>query len=158
VVECEGGYYAGHRGGGTAYDPDGKEIRKFKGDSGAGHARNFVDAVFAHDRNRLNAEVEVGHHSTAWCNLADVAIRVGRPYDHDEATTIGQPPDAWSQIVDTIESHLASNSVDVSTGLRFSPVLEFDSGAEQFVGELADAANPLLRRDYRAPFEVPQIA
>ena len=74
VVHCEGGYYAGQRGGGAAYDNEGKLITRFKGDSGAKHPRNFVDAVFAHDRSRLNAEVQIGHQSTAWCNLANVAI------------------------------------------------------------------------------------
>ena len=62
---------------GAACDPKGKVIRKFKGDSGARHQRNFVDAVFAHDRKKLNAEVQIGHQSTAWCNLADVAQRAG---------------------------------------------------------------------------------
>ncbi len=45
VIHCEGGYYAGGRGHGAAYDTGGKLIRNFKGDSGAGHPRNFVDAV-----------------------------------------------------------------------------------------------------------------
>ncbi|HEY3395635.1 MAG TPA: Gfo/Idh/MocA family oxidoreductase, partial [Lacipirellulaceae bacterium] len=53
VVHCEGGYYAGGRGGGAAYDHNGSVIRRFKGDSGAGHARNFVDAVASRDRKRL---------------------------------------------------------------------------------------------------------
>jgi hypothetical protein len=74
VVHCEGGYYAGGRGGGGAYDMNDKLIRHFKGDSGAGHPRNFVDSVRARDSKRLNAEVQIGHQSTAWCNLANVAI------------------------------------------------------------------------------------
>src|SRR4029079_5603289 len=49
VIQCEGGYYEGGRGSGSAHDNDGKLIRKFKGDAGKGHQRNFVDAVFAHD-------------------------------------------------------------------------------------------------------------
>ncbi len=157
VVECEGGYYAGHRGGGKAFDGDGNTVRQFQGDAGAGHVRNFVDAVFAHDRNRLNAEVEVGHHSTAWCNLADVAIRVGRPYAHREAASVGRPPGAWSEIVELFERHLAGHSVDLSTGLRLSPLLDFDPVAEQFVGEQAEAANSLLHREYRPQFELPAI-
>ena len=77
VVHCEGGYYAGGRGGGSARDPDGGLIRKFKGDAGAGHGRNFVDAVYARDRTKLNAEVQIGHQSTAWCNLGIAAQRAG---------------------------------------------------------------------------------
>ena len=63
---------------------NGKEIRKFKGDSGPSHQRNFVDAVKAHDRKMLNAEVQIGHQSTAWCNLADVACRAGKHYSHEQ--------------------------------------------------------------------------
>jgi hypothetical protein len=36
------------------------------------------------------------------------------------------------------------------------PVLTFDPKAERFSGDRADEANKLLRRDYRAPFVVPE--
>jgi hypothetical protein len=38
------------------------------------------------------------------------------------------------------------------------PVLNFDPAAERFVGsdEVTATANKLLRRDYRAPFVVPE--
>lgn len=162
VVHCEGGYYAGQRGGGAAYDNDGKLIRRFKGDSGAKHARNFVDAVVAHDRSRLNAEVQIGHQSTAWCNLANVAIEAARAnsalnYRHDDATAIGRGLAPWGSLVDTIEQHLVKNSVDVSTGFCLSPVFEFDPKGEQFVGREAQRANQFLKREYRSKFEVPAI-
>jgi hypothetical protein len=35
-------------------------------------------------------------------------------------------------------------------------VLSFDPKAERFTGERAEEANKLLRRDYRAPFVVPE--
>jgi predicted dehydrogenase len=158
VVRCEGGYYAGGRGGGSARDPNGKLIRKFSGDSGAGHARNFVDAVFAHDRARLNSEVHIGHQSTSWCNLGNIAVRLGHSYQHNAAATLGQPQQAWGELIDRMEQHLAGISIAASDALRLSPVLEFDSQSEQFVGENADAANKLLRRQYRSGFDVPTIS
>ncbi|MCI0331738.1 MAG: Gfo/Idh/MocA family oxidoreductase [Planctomycetes bacterium] len=158
VIHCEGGYYEGGRGGGAAFDKNGKLIHHFRGDAGAGHARNFVDAVYAHDRTKLNAEVEIGHQSTAWCNLADIAIRIGQPYAHDTATTTGQPPKAWSEVINRIEQHLAENAVKVPNGLTLSPILEFDPTTEQFTGADSDQANHFLRRKYRKPFEVPTIA
>jgi hypothetical protein len=157
VIHCEGGYYGGCRGSGSAHDQNGNIVRRFTGDSGAGHQRNFVDAVLAHNRGLLNAEVEIGHHSTAWCNLTDVAIRVGGPYSHNEAAAIGRPPDSWGEIIEMIERHLAVNSADFSTHLRLSPILEFDSAAEQFSGNHAAEANDLLHREYRQPFEVPAV-
>lgn len=159
VVHCEGGYYAGARGSGSAHDKSGKLIKKFKGDSGAGHQRNFVDAVFAHDRKKLNAEVEIGHQSTAWCNLADVVQRAGNEYDHDAALAVKQNFEPWGSLVERIETHLAKNDVDVKKSkFRLGPLLEFDADQQKFVGDSADAANKYLRREYRKGFEVAEIS
>jgi predicted dehydrogenase len=158
AIHCEGGYYKGGRGGGAAFDNAGKRIRRFRGDAGAGHARNFVDAVYARDRNKLNAEVEIGHQSTAWCNLADIAIRVGQPYQHDAATAAGKPPAAWSEVIERLEQQMAENDVKLSEGLKLSHVLEFDASTQKFVGSEADHANKFLRREYGKQFEVPTIA
>jgi predicted dehydrogenase len=158
VIHCEDGYYEGGRGGGAAHAPDGKIIRRFRGDSGAGHARNFVDAVHVHNRKKLNAEVEIGHQSTAWCNLADVAIRVGQPYAHDAAKTAGKPAKAWHEIIARLEQQMAENGVKLPADFTLSPILEFDAAAQRFTGPEADRANTFLRREYRRSFEVPTIA
>ena len=160
VIHCEGGYYAGGRGGGAARDNNGKEIKKFKGDSGAGHQRNFVDAVLAHDRNKLNCEVQIGHQATAWCNLANVACRMGGPYSRRSADALSQNLDAWGELVDLFGQHLANNGVDIAKSeFCVSPVLEFDGATEQFTGPTAAAANQFLRREYHRPeFAVPAIA
>jgi predicted dehydrogenase len=158
IIHCEGGRYAGGRGGGTARDTKGAPIRRFKGDAGTGHPRNFVDAVYARDRSKLNAEVQIGHQSTAWCNLADVAIRSGESYNHDRATAISTPPDSWNGVVELMERHLTKHGSDAASTLSLSPTLEFDSRTEQFTGEHATTANSFLRRDYRQPFELPTIA
>jgi predicted dehydrogenase len=156
IIECEGGYYAGGRGGGAAYDSSGIEIRKFKGDSGARHARNFVDAVRARDRKLLNAEVEIGHQSTAWCNLANIACRVGTPYADKNTRAIGEGFWPWGALVGITREHLARNDVDIdNSDFKCSPVLEFDAEKQQFVGEHAAEANNHLRREYRQAFEVP---
>jgi predicted dehydrogenase len=158
VIHGEGGYYAGGRGKGTAYDATGKILRKFKGDSGQKHPRNFVDAVYARDASRLHSDAVIGHQSTAWCNLADIALRVGQPYSRDEAVAMGQPEESWDELVELIERHLSNNSVDVAKQLRISPTLQFDSGLELFTAAGSEAANRLLRREYRSQFEVPAIA
>jgi predicted dehydrogenase len=159
VVHCEGGTYKGGRGGGSAYDSRGKQIRKFKGDSGAGHQRNFVDAVFARDRKRLNAEVQVGHQSTAWCNLADVVERAGGVYDHDAALAIRDGFEPWEKLVEVVEHHLSNNGVDLrKSKFRLGTPLEFDVTKQRFVGAHAEQANHYLRREYRKGFEVPEIA
>jgi predicted dehydrogenase len=159
VVHCEGGYYAGGRGGGAAHDHSGSVIRRFKGDSGAGHARNFVDAVAARDRSRLNAEVQIGHQSTAWCNLVNIACLVGDGYSNEKTRRIGEGVDQWRDLVGQANAHLQRNGVDIeNSDFKISPVLEFDGDSQQFVGNSAADANKLLRRDYRSKFEVPAIA
>jgi predicted dehydrogenase len=158
IIRCEDGYYAGGRGRGAAYDLKGKQLRPFKGDSGTKHPRNFVDAVAARDPGRLNCDVLVGHRSTAWCNLADIAVRVGQPYASNEAMMIGQPHKSWSDMIRLVEQHLAENSVEIAAQLRLSPILDFDATQECFVGHRAPDANQLLRRQFRQQFEVPTIA
>ena len=158
VIQCEGGYYEGGRGSGTARDEKGNILRKFKGDSGAEHQRNFVDAVHAHDRKILNAEVEIGHQSTAWCNLADVAQRAGDEYSHEKAMSVRQDYQPWDQLVELIEKHLQKNSVDLKhSKFQLGPVLEFDSAKQMFTGDNAAKTNGYLRREYRKGFEVPAI-
>jgi len=49
IAYCEGGRFEGKRGGGVAYDSKGNEIRKFTGDSGKSHQKNFIEAVLAND-------------------------------------------------------------------------------------------------------------
>ena len=159
VIHCEGGYYAGGRGRGASYDPDGKQIREFKGDSGDGHPRNFVDAVRTHNRKLLNAEVQIGHQSTAWCNLADVAVRTGKHYSHDKAVAARESFEPWGSLVDQIEQHLKRNKVDIQKSkFQLGPMLEFDAGTQKFVGDGAESANRFLYREYRSKFEVPAIA
>jgi len=45
------------------------------------HLRNFVDCV--RSRTKPNADVEIGHISTALCHLGNVAHRTGRRLEFD---------------------------------------------------------------------------
>lgn len=158
VVHCEGGNYAGARGGGAAYDGKGKLIRKFTGDKGNGHQRNFVDAVIARDRKKLNAAVQIGHQSTAWCNLVDAAQRAGAQYTHDAALASHSNSKPWGSLLEQMEQHLARNGVDLKdSSLRLGPVLEFDSQQQKFVGDHAESANKFLRREYHKGFAVAEV-
>jgi predicted dehydrogenase len=52
-----------------------------KGPSGSGggdHFANFVKAVRARDPKLLNADIEQGHLSSAYCHLGNIAYRLGR--------------------------------------------------------------------------------
>jgi predicted dehydrogenase len=162
VVQCEGGYYAGGRGGGAAYDNNGRQLRRFRGDAGAGHAQNFVDAVHARDQELLHADVETGHQSSAWCHLLNAVTRAAggdsaSAYSGDAARAVGSATPAWDDVVGMMEAHLANNSVEADKAFRLSRVFEFDGGREQFRGEGAGQANQFLRHEYRPGYEVPTV-
>ena len=42
-------------------------------------------------------------------------------------------------------------------GLKIGPMLTIDPKTEQFIGNDAEQANTLLKREYRAPFVVPEV-
>lgn len=160
VVACEGGYYLGQRGRGVAVDKQGKEIRTFKGgDIVALHLKNFIEAIQSRDRNHLNAEVEVGHHSTGWCNLANVGSRVGGAFDAKDARSVAPGFEAWDFLLDEMEANLAKFGIKPNDAqLRMSPVLTHHPQSEKFEGDHAFGANELLKRQYRKGYEVPEIS
>jgi len=158
LVYCEGGRLEGKRGSAVAYDEAGKAIKKFKGNGGKGHQQNFIDAVRSRNRKALNSEVEVGHYSTGWCNLANVAAKIGTGFSMDAAREMNDDQGLWSSLLEESEKHLKTHGLAITDkSITMSPVLELDVATEQFVGEHAEKANRLLKRQYRKGFAVPKI-
>ncbi len=157
IAYCEGGRYEGQRGSGRAFDSEGKLIKKFSGNSGdVIHMQNFIDAVRAHDSSMLNAEIQVGHDSTGWCNLANITYQTGRPFTHSDAAAV--EVDVWTSLVGEMENLLERHEIDIqSEAIKLSPVLELDSETQRFVGEQADVANRFMKREYRDGFELAEI-
>ena len=57
----------------------GHKLEKGPGGKGGGdHFANFVKAVKARDPKLLNADIEEGHLSSAYCHLGNIAYRLGR--------------------------------------------------------------------------------
>lgn len=157
VVYCEGGRFEGQRGRAVAFDKDGKEIRKFSGNSGGKmHQENFIACVREGNPDKLNTEVLVGHHSTGWCNLANIAYQTGGAFSVEAAKQIKE--DVWQGLLDEMRQHLKAYDIELTDSqIKLSPVLEVDVEKEHFVGPHADKANALLKREYRAPYVVPEI-
>ncbi len=155
VIACEGGYYLGQRGRGEAVDLNGKTIRKFqeKTDTVRDHMANFIDAVRSRDAASLAAPILTGHHSSGWCNLANVAHRVAAA---DPAKSIGRDaaPPVLGALVDDFATHLKAFDLTLDS-LAASPRLFHDPATERFVGDDARRANAFLKRDYRAGYVVP---
>ncbi len=159
IAYCEGGKLEGMRGRAVAFDADGNKIKDFRGNSGnVTHQQNFIDAVRAHDRSLLNAEVEVGHFSTGWCNLANIAYRCGKGFPVDAAQQAEPACDMWCSLVEEMTSLLQAHNIDPAVGeIQLSPMLELDVATETFIGAQGEAANPFLKREYREPFVVPEL-
>lgn len=159
IAYCEGGRLEGQRGRAVAYDKNGKKIREFRGNSGDGnHQRNFIACVRSRNVSNLKAGVEVGHLSTGWCNLANIAFRSGKPFTRDAADVVTGDSGIWGKLVDDMEGHLKAHSVQLeSDSIRLSPMLTVDDQKEIFVGDNADIANTFIKREYRAPYIVPDL-
>lgn len=155
VAYCEGGRLEGQRGGAVAFDQSGKVVKRFKGNRGDKlHQQNFLDAVRANNPALLNAEVQVGHDSTGWCNLANIAFQAG--VAGGKRGRVDGDGGIWSGLVGEMAEHLSNHGIAISSKeIRFSPMLEIDVEKEQFVGDHAEAANGFLKRQYRAPYVVP---
>ena len=157
VTFCEGGEFHGERGKAVAFDKDGNVVRRFKGNRGdVSHQKNFLDAVIANDSSMLNAEIEVGHHSTGWSNLANISYRAGSQMSTDDIRSVQDPQ--WQQLVDQMEQHLGVYGLKLDDkAIQMSPMLSLNEEG-QFVGEHSEKANPFLKREYRKGFEVPELA
>jgi predicted dehydrogenase len=141
---------------GGAFDPQGKLVKKFKGDGD--HFGNFVDAVKARDPNLLRAQAVEGHLSCAHSHLANISYYLGKPASIEEIKHALAEWKTRDNVTETLErtlKHLAANQVDVEkTPLTLGPVLTIDSAQETIRGNAA--ASAMLTRQYRAPFIVPK--
>ncbi|MFK7766837.1 MAG: Gfo/Idh/MocA family protein [Mariniblastus sp.] len=158
IAYCEGGRLEGQRGRAIAFDKEGKQIKKFGGTSGdVRHQKNFIEAVRKDDASMLNADIEVGHHSTGWCNLANIAFQAGGKFSAEEARKVDLPE--WKSLMTDMDEHLGAHGIKMeSDAIKLSPMLEMNPEEEKFVGDNADVANKLLKREYRKGYEVPELA
>ena len=156
VIDCEGGYFAGGRGGGWAYDNNGKKIKQFPGDGGVGHQANFIDAMRSRNISDLRSDVLEGHVSATLCHIANLSYRLGRqePVEKIKETIAGNG--VLLESFERMLGHFEANEIDLKkTSVTLGPALTFDGQNERFVGEFSDWANMFLRRNYREPFVVP---
>ena len=158
VIEGEKGYYAGGRGGGAFYGKDRKRIKTCKGNGGGGHMENFLQAVKSRDAKSLNAPVDVAYGSTSWCNLTNIAYKLGHKFSREQALEINKTSKPWATMLDKAKQHLAAWNIDItSPEIKLSPILELDPKTKKFIGPHAKTANPLLTKKYRKGYELPKI-
>lgn len=157
IVQCENGYFVGGRGGGWAYDNSDKKIKQFKGDGGAGHQANFIEAVRTRDRNKLAADIKQGYISTSMCHLVNISYRLGRLSPLGRVKEEMNVHEEALNTFENIKEHLEANKVDLKKHpFRLGTWLEWDGRNEKFTGGFpASWANRMMKRQhYREPFVV----
>lgn len=158
VVYAEGGRLEGQRGSAKAFDNAGKLIKEFKGNSGGGHQANFIEGVKTRNRDLLNADVQVGHDSTGWCNFANICFQAGNEQDVRSKVESAMSFPGWEGLMGEMHAHLEAHGVPPEqAGLRMSSWMELSPETGRFVGEHAQAGNAWIKRQYREGFAVPEI-
>jgi predicted dehydrogenase len=158
VVDCEGGsVVVPSYTSATAYDLAGKVVKEFKGSDR--HMQNFIDVVRSRKIADLYGPIQEGHLSSALCHLGNISHVLGKaavPAVLREKIKGNAP---LAEAFGRMSEHLAKNGVDlVKTPLTVGVPLTVAPGKEQFTGEFSREANPLLTRQYRAPFVVPDLS
>lgn len=163
LIDCEGGYFAGDASGGALYDYQGKKIKDIPNDGSASklensHLSNFLSTIRSRHSDSLAAEALQGHLSTACCHLASISHRLGK---ESSPEAIRETMGGKRELLDAFErcrEYLRENGVNLNdTPPVLGPWVTYDARQERFVGEFADQANRLARREGREPFAVPEI-
>lgn len=155
-IQFEEGFIHLSRGGGGVYDKDGKRIYQYKGNGGAGHARNFIIAVRSGRREDLAADIELGHLGTAICHQANIAWRAGNEATVDQVRESMRSHEDAADTLYAILKQLDGNDVNLAQKpFVLGPALTYDRATERFTGDNAERANPYIKCSYREPFVVP---
>jgi predicted dehydrogenase len=162
VIDCEGGYFAGDATGGAFYDRQGKKVQDLgKGDDRAlvpAHLSAFLTAVRSRKASDLAAESLEGHRSTACCHLANVSHRLGKQSSPDAVKAAINGNTEMADAFERCREYLRGDGVDLDASpATLGPWVTLDAEKGRFVGDFADAANELSRREYRKPYVVPDL-
>ena len=154
IIECEGGYVlVPNYSSATAFDKEGKQIKKWEGSSN--HYENFLQAVRSRKHTDLNADIWEGHLSSALCHTGNISYRLGHTASSDAIKEQIKDSKGATETFERMAEHLAANGVDlVKSSATLGVPLMMDPRVEKFIGNTA--ADALLTREYRAPFIVPE--
>ncbi len=156
VVTCEGGEFRGGRGGGYVVGPDGRErLRKFPGDAGGGHARNFLEAIRSRDADSLNGRLDRSCASSGLAHLANISHRAGKPATATQLREglLASRPDLL-EVLDRQKAQLERWSIDPDkVPYTIGAELAVDPETGKVAGDLADPtiADPPNRDGYPLP-------
>ena len=163
VIDCEGGSFAGDASGGAIFDRQGKKVQDLgEGDSPEAlelaHLSAFLAGVRSRKAGDLAAEALEGHRSTACCHMANVSHRLGKQSSPEAIRVAVTGSAEMADAFERCREYLRENGVNLdATPATLGPWVTLDPEKGRFVGDFADDANALSRRDYRRPFVVPEL-
>lgn len=156
IVQCEKGHLLiPSYTEAIAHDSDGNVIKRFEG-AGA-HHDNWLAAIAARDRKLLHADVQEGHVSSALCHAGNVSYRLGKKTSAADIAAAVKSSELLADGYARMLKHLEANGVQVrgEPAITLGESLAVDPNTDQFVGN--DRAMELWTREFRKPFEVPDI-
>jgi predicted dehydrogenase len=154
LIQCEAGYIDVSVG--TAFDYDGKVIRKFDNSGSVNSQANFIRAVRSRKIEDIKTDIEEAHLSTSLCHMGNISYRLGAASKPEVIRERMQGDRDAMEAFGRFTEHLAVHGVDLNKKPAvLGPWLTMNSSAERFAGPLAEQANGLLRRQYRTPYIVP---
>lgn len=155
VIECEKGFLVSPSyTSAVAYDRDGTVLRRFTGGNEQNLFNNFLGVVRSRRIADLHAPAIEGHHSAALMHLANISYRLGKatPLDPKHADIFASDPVANESMQKMIQ-HLADNKIPMeTTTYSQGPRLIINTKKESI--ENSAAANRMLTREYRKPFQL----
>lgn len=156
VIECEGGYVSvPNYSSATAYDKEGKELKKWSGGGNDEHFVNFIKAVNSRKVSDLYADILEGHLSSALCHTGNASYRLGAKKSPDEIKEALKGDRGMVETFGRMAEHLAANDVNINKDqIALGVPLKMNPKTEKFIGN--DKANQELTRNYRAPYVVPE--
>ncbi len=156
VVKCEGGELCGGRGGMYVVGEDGKtKTHKFPGDGGRTHQQNFIDAVRAGSSKDLCSKIAEAERSSAVAHLANVSYLSGGQADRAAVESAIGSDATVGKILDEQARQLSAWSID-EPSYMLGKKIEVDPATSEVLTAGADQRQ--IKRDYREPFVVPELA
>jgi predicted dehydrogenase len=158
IVQCENGYVViPSYSSAKAFDNEGNELKSWKG--GGNHYANFIDAVKSRDASSLNGPIHEGHLSSALCHTGGVSHQLGENVTlKGIRASLESESEIFMDSFNRLVEHLEANQVDINEGqaITLGADLAFDTTTESVTNH--DKANQMMSREYRAGFEVPNMA
>lgn len=155
VVECAKGKLRAKRGGAAFFDHDGKLVEEWKGDGGATHQANFIQAVREGRPELLTAPLDKSVVAAGLAHLGNASLRLGTPGGAEQARAAVRGRTMLGDHVGRMLGVLGDYGIDLAkTPLAIGPDLTIDRATGLVSGVHAAKANALLQRQPRAGWQV----